>query len=74
MQFTAAQLDVAAAQTFGRDAAMFQGLLSFMTSVSLTLWALVLVTAIVRFVACRMLYRHRQLPTVRAIRTDEDKA
>jgi hypothetical protein len=54
MHFSEAQVDVVAAETFGRDAAMFQSLLSFMTSVSLTLWVLVLVTLIVRFVACHM--------------------
>ena len=32
-------LDVVAAETFGRDAVMFQDLLSFMTTVSLVLWA-----------------------------------
>ena len=56
-------LDVVAAETFGRDAVMFQDLLSFMTTVSLVLWAAVLLTAIVRFVACHVLYRRRELPT-----------
>jgi heme/copper-type cytochrome/quinol oxidase subunit 2 len=56
-------LDVAAAETFGRDAVMFQDLLSFMTTVSLVLWAVVLLTAIVRFVACHVLYRRREHPT-----------
>ena len=56
-------LDVVAAETFGRDAVMFQGLLSFMTTVSLVLWAVVLLTAIVRFVACHVLYRRRDLRT-----------
>ena len=56
-------LDVLAAETFGRDAVMFQDLLSFMTTVSLVLWAVVLLTAIVRFVACHVLYRRRDLRT-----------
>ncbi len=54
-------LDVVAAETFGRDAVMFQDLLSFMTTVSLVLWAVVLLTTIVRFVACHVLYRRRDL-------------
>jgi hypothetical protein len=74
MQFPIAQVDVVAAETFGRDAAMFQSLLSFMTSLSLTLWAIVLLTAVVRFVACRMVYRRRPLPTVTLSRADEDEA
>ena len=56
-------LDFVAAETFGRDAVMFQDLLSFMTTVSLVLWAVVLLTAIVRFVACHMVYRRRELRT-----------
>jgi hypothetical protein len=74
MQFPIAQVDVVAAETFGRDAAMFQSLLSFMTSLSLTLWAIVLLTAVVRFVACRMVYRRRPLHTVTLSRADEDEA
>jgi hypothetical protein len=61
-------LDVVAAETFGRDAVMFQDLLSFMTVVSLVLWAVVLLTAVVRFVACHMVYRRRDL---RSSRRDE---
>ena len=57
-------LDVVAAQTFGREDAMFQGLLSFMASLSLILWALVLLTAVVRFLACHVLYRRRRVPAV----------
>jgi uncharacterized membrane protein (UPF0182 family) len=72
MHFSEAQLDVVAAETFGRDAAMFQSLLSFMTSVSLTLWVLVLVTLIVRFVACHVLYRRRKLQSGPANRSDAD--
>jgi hypothetical protein len=56
-------LDVLAAETFGRDAVMFQDLLSFMTTVSLVLWAVVLLTTIVRFIACQVLYRRRELRT-----------
>jgi uncharacterized membrane protein (UPF0182 family) len=72
MHFSEAQVDVVAAETFGRDAAMFQSLLSFMTSVSLTLWVLVLVTLIVRFVACHVLYRRRELQSGPANRSDAD--
>jgi hypothetical protein len=64
MQFPTAGVEVVAAQAFGREEAMFQGLLSFMASVSLTLWAMVLLTAIARFVACHVLYRRRQLPSL----------
>jgi hypothetical protein len=61
MHFAPGHLDVVAAETFGRDAVMFRDLLSFMTAVSLVLWAVVLLTAIVRFVACHVLYRRREL-------------
>jgi hypothetical protein len=74
MQLAAAHLDVVAAQTFGREEAMFQGLLSFMASVSLTLWAMVLLTAIVRFVACHVLYRRPRLPVVLTSRADEESS
>jgi hypothetical protein len=53
---------------------MFQGLLSFMASVSLTLWAMVLLTAIVRFVACHVLYRRPRLPVVLTSRADEESS
>src|SRR4051794_24904619 len=64
MRISPDHLDVVAAQTFGRQEAMFQGLLSFMASLSLILWSLVLLTAVVRFYACRVLYRPRRAPAV----------
>jgi uncharacterized membrane protein len=57
MQFTDTSADVVAAETFGRDGALFQDLLGFMTVLSVTLWAVVLLTAVVRFVACHVVYR-----------------
>jgi hypothetical protein len=74
MQSIAVHADVVAAETFGRDAAMFQDLLSLMTSVSLTLWALVLLTAIMRFVACHVPARSRHPQSVPASRPHEDEA
>ena len=52
-------IDVAA-ETFGRDSAMFESLLRFMAQLSLALWAVVVVTLVIRFVAVR-LYR-RDVP------------
>jgi hypothetical protein len=72
MQIPPEQLDFVAAQTFGRDEAMFQSLLSFMTSVSLTLWAMVLVTAIVRYLFCHLRYRHGQSHSLRGKRVHQD--
>jgi hypothetical protein len=57
MEPTTAGHDVTAAETFARDAAMFQDLLAFMTVLSLVLWAVVVVTLMVRFVACHVVYR-----------------
>lgn len=48
---------VTAQSTFGRDGAMFEGLLGFVAQLSLGLWSLVILTAIVRFVGMRI-YRH----------------
>jgi hypothetical protein len=60
MNPTPAPLDVTA-ETFGRDATLFHGLLGFMATVSLALWGLVLLTAVLRFVACSVVYRPRRL-------------
>lgn len=48
---------VSAQVTFGRDGAMFEGLLGFVAKLSLVLWTLVLLTLVVRFVGIRI-YRH----------------
>ncbi|NUT69670.1 hypothetical protein [Pseudarthrobacter sp. C4D7] len=48
---------VPSAATFGRDGAMFENLLSFVAQMSLVLWALVVLTVIIRFVGIRF-YRH----------------
>lgn len=48
---------VAAGQvTFGRDEAMFEGLLGFVAQLSVVLWALVILTLVIRFVGI-FLYR-----------------
>src|SRR3954451_5605651 len=60
MHFPAADLDLVAAETFGRQATMFHNLLSFMASVSWVLWALVLLTLVVRFLAGHVVYRRRR--------------
>ncbi|QHK20054.1 hypothetical protein GU243_10280 [Pseudarthrobacter psychrotolerans] len=41
---------VTAQATFGRDVAMFEGLLGFVAQLSLVLWGLVILTVVVRFV------------------------
>lgn len=43
--------------TFGRDGAMFEGLLGFVAQLSVALWSLVILTAVIRFVGMRI-YRH----------------
>lgn len=43
--------------TFGRDGAMFESLLGFVAQLSVVLWSLVILTAVVRFVGIRA-YRH----------------
>jgi hypothetical protein len=68
-----APVDVTA-ETFGRDASLFHGLLGFMATVSLALWALVLLTAVVRFVACNVLYRPRRLQAPQLTLADPDEA
>jgi hypothetical protein len=73
MSTSTAPYEVMAAQTFGRDAAMFQDLLGFMAQMSLTLWAMVLVTAVVRLVACHVLYRRPRFRAVRPTTPDRDE-
>jgi Na+-transporting methylmalonyl-CoA/oxaloacetate decarboxylase gamma subunit len=43
--------------TFGRDAAMFEGLLSFVAELSVVLWALVILTLVIRFIGIFMYRR-----------------
>jgi uncharacterized membrane-anchored protein len=57
---SATRVDLSAAHSFGHDTAMFNGLLGFMARVSLVLWAVVLITVLVRWAALRV-YR-RPLP------------
>jgi hypothetical protein len=45
-----------AQMTFGRDGAMFEGLLGFVAQLSMALWGLVILTTIIRFVGI-WLYR-----------------
>ena len=61
-ELSATHVDLSVAHSFGQDAAMFNGLLGFMARVSLVLWAVVLITVVVRSIALR-LYR-RPLPRV----------
>jgi hypothetical protein len=56
---------VTAQATFGRDGAMFEGLLGFVAQLSLVLWSVVVFTVIVRFVGIRM-YRHSAARAARA--------
>jgi hypothetical protein len=53
-------VDVSAAETFGRHGAMFDSLLSFIAALSVVLWGIVLVTAVIRFVAVRVVFRTRR--------------
>lgn len=48
---------VVTAQTFGRDGAMFESLLGFVAQLSLVLWGLVMLTAVIRFVGIRIYRR-----------------
>lgn len=50
-------LPFASESTFGRDGAMFESLLGFVAQLSLVLWSLVILTAVVRFVGMRMYRR-----------------
>ena len=43
--------------TFGRDGAMFEGLLGFVAQLSLVLWGLVFLTVVIRFVGIRIYRR-----------------
>jgi hypothetical protein len=52
---------VAAEATFGRDGAMFEGLLGFVAQLSLVLWGVVIFTVIIRFVGIRI-YRRGGAP------------
>ncbi|MET3720967.1 MULTISPECIES: hypothetical protein [unclassified Arthrobacter] len=48
---------VVAQATFGRDGAMFESLLGFVSQLSVVLWGLVILTVVLRFVGIRS-YRH----------------
>ena len=48
---------VAAQSTFGRDGAMFESLLDFVAQLSVVLWILVTLTAVMRFVGIRIYRR-----------------
>ena len=43
--------------TFGRDGAMFEGLLGFVAQLSIALWSLVILTTVIRFVGMRIYRR-----------------
>jgi len=45
--------------SFGHDAAQFKQLIAFMATVSIVLWACVLVTVMVRMWLCHIWYRRR---------------
>ncbi|MDN4645940.1 hypothetical protein [Arthrobacter sp. PsM3] len=63
---------VTAQATFGRDGAMFEGLLGFVGQLSVVLWGLVVVTAIIRFVGIRI-YR-RGAASTRLVETEASRA
>lgn len=46
--------------TFGRDMAQFKQLITFLTALSLALWACVLVSFAARVVLCHIWYRRRE--------------
>ncbi|BCW20075.1 hypothetical protein NtRootA9_27830 [Arthrobacter sp. NtRootA9] len=56
---------VPAQATFGRDGAMFEGLLDFVAQLSLVLWGLVVLTVVIRFAGVG-LYRHGAARRARA--------
>jgi len=64
----AESIAVAEQSTFGRDGAMFEGLLGFVAQLSVALWSLVILTAVIRFVGIRV-YRHAAIR--RAVATTE---
>lgn len=49
---------MAAQATFGRDGAMFESLLGFVAQLSMVLWTLVILTAVIRYFGIRI-YRAR---------------
>ncbi|MDR7083098.1 hypothetical protein J2X01_002391 [Arthrobacter ginsengisoli] len=53
---------VTAQATFGRDGAMFEGLLDFVAQLSLVLWTTVVLTVVIRFVGIQI-YRRRAART-----------
>ena len=53
----AESIAVAEQSTFGRDGAMFEGLLGFVAQLSVALWSLVILTAVIRFVGMRIYRR-----------------
>lgn len=55
---------VTAQATFGRDGAMFESLLGFVAQLSLVLWGLVILTAIIRFVGIRIYRRGAPTPAL----------
>src|SRR3954454_2919728 len=61
---SAADHVVLAAQTFGRDGAMFQNLLEFVAQLSVVLWAVVIITVLIRFVGVRIYRPRRTHPTL----------
>lgn len=52
--------------TFGRDSAMFEGLLGFVAQLSVGLWALVILTVVMRFVGVGMYRRGARRRAARA--------
>ena len=58
--YTYALVNYTARLAFGRDAAQFKQLVAFLATVSLVLWACVLVTMIARALLCHVWYRNRQ--------------
>jgi heme/copper-type cytochrome/quinol oxidase subunit 2 len=66
MTIAGIRLDFTSPQEFGHAASQFHRLIAFMTSLSWILWAVVLLTVLVRFVACHVLYRDRR-STARAM-------
>jgi cation transport ATPase len=48
---------VTAQATFGRDGAMFESLLGFVAQLSMVLWSVVILTAVIRFIGIRI-YRN----------------
>ena len=52
--------------TFGRDGAMFEGLIGFVSQLSVALWGLVLLTVVVRFVGIGLYRRGARRRAARA--------